>query len=302
MENETIYRGRCFRSEIDARWAVFFDVLSIECHYEPQKFAGSKGVPAFFLPSMGFEDHKTLIPAGVFMDVAIAEPQTRQRQDALRVRRETGREVVLFWGSDFRTGLKYSQQTHDWHSVAFTQCPFCGRVDVSAHQCDDYENRDDPRVDAEINRRFKMNWNDGTALFSMFDHCCIEECEFAEHYNILSHFNQDYLTPARSPMLDLAIQAAMEVGFTSGAKADDLVRVAREKARSLASVRAFCFPEQKTAIADNAVEWAKADPEFMYYDEPWYVKHKKNRDNGISPCDCYSCVWDALRSIGTADK
>lgn len=53
----TEYNGVLFRSRTEARWAVYFDALGIEWHYEPQHFRLSDGgfyKPDFYLPRMGF--------------------------------------------------------------------------------------------------------------------------------------------------------------------------------------------------------------------------------------------------------
>ncbi len=52
---ETIYNGYRFRSRLEARWAVFFDVLGVKYEYEPEGFEISNGVnylPDFYLPEM----------------------------------------------------------------------------------------------------------------------------------------------------------------------------------------------------------------------------------------------------------
>lgn len=49
---ETHYNGYKFRSRLEARWAVFFDVLGIKYEYEPEGFDvdGIKYLPDFYLP------------------------------------------------------------------------------------------------------------------------------------------------------------------------------------------------------------------------------------------------------------
>jgi hypothetical protein len=52
---ETRYAGVLFRSRLEARWAVFFDSLKIQWHYEPEGFesaAGMRYLPDFFLPRL----------------------------------------------------------------------------------------------------------------------------------------------------------------------------------------------------------------------------------------------------------
>lgn len=55
---ETRYAGCRFRSRLEARWAVFFDVLGIRWQYEPQGFhVGPRRrpyLPDFHLPALGW--------------------------------------------------------------------------------------------------------------------------------------------------------------------------------------------------------------------------------------------------------
>lgn len=49
---ETVYNGYRFRSRLEARWAVFFDMLGIEYEYEKEgfDFGGTWYLPDFWLP------------------------------------------------------------------------------------------------------------------------------------------------------------------------------------------------------------------------------------------------------------
>lgn len=52
---QTKYKGYCFRSRLEARWAVYFDSLGIEWVYEPEGFELGDGVrylPDFWIPSL----------------------------------------------------------------------------------------------------------------------------------------------------------------------------------------------------------------------------------------------------------
>lgn len=54
---ETYYNGYRFRSRLEARWAVFFDVMGIRYEYEPEGFCMSGGeryLPDFFLPDFNY--------------------------------------------------------------------------------------------------------------------------------------------------------------------------------------------------------------------------------------------------------
>lgn len=50
---ETIYNGKRFRSRLEARWAVFFDLIKVEYEYEPEgfEFQGYRYLPDFYVPS-----------------------------------------------------------------------------------------------------------------------------------------------------------------------------------------------------------------------------------------------------------
>lgn len=52
---ETVYRGYRFRSRLEARWAVFFDTLSIDFDYEPEGYDLAEAgyyLPDFYLPDL----------------------------------------------------------------------------------------------------------------------------------------------------------------------------------------------------------------------------------------------------------
>lgn len=51
---QTRYKGYRFRSRLEARWAVFFDALSLKWEYEPEGFETRAGwyLPDFYLPEM----------------------------------------------------------------------------------------------------------------------------------------------------------------------------------------------------------------------------------------------------------
>ena len=52
---ETIYNGYRFRSRLEARWAVFFDVMGIKYDYEPEGFTmkyGMRYLPDFVLTNV----------------------------------------------------------------------------------------------------------------------------------------------------------------------------------------------------------------------------------------------------------
>lgn len=63
---QTSYKGYRFRSRLEARWAVFFDALSLEWEYEPEGFQLGEGawyLPDFFLPKFASGIYFEIKPA-----------------------------------------------------------------------------------------------------------------------------------------------------------------------------------------------------------------------------------------------
>lgn len=59
-----MYNGICFRSRLEARWAVFFDVMGIKYEYEPKQFTldyGVKYTPDFALHNVRWRWKKSPI-------------------------------------------------------------------------------------------------------------------------------------------------------------------------------------------------------------------------------------------------
>lgn len=51
---ETLYKGYRFRSRLEARWAIFFDVANIKWEYETEGFNvnNTRYLPDFYLPEL----------------------------------------------------------------------------------------------------------------------------------------------------------------------------------------------------------------------------------------------------------
>lgn len=64
-----------FRTELDARWAVFFDTLGVDYQYEPTKFekVGADYTPTFFLP-----ESKTWVEVSPFDEALVGKATTIQ--------------------------------------------------------------------------------------------------------------------------------------------------------------------------------------------------------------------------------
>ena len=77
---ETRYKGRLFRSRLEARYAVLFDALHIEWDYEPEGFEFDDGMR--YLPDFWLKDRKQPLQGG-WVEV---KGQTPMPQEVLRMR------------------------------------------------------------------------------------------------------------------------------------------------------------------------------------------------------------------------
>lgn len=109
---ETVYRGHRFRSRAEARWAVFFENLSIEYEYEPEGFDlgfGCLYLPDFYLP--GLE---------VYFEVKGREPSREEQRKAELLSSAAQIPVLIAWGQ-----IGYRDDPR--HPIRFTQ------HEISAH-------------------------------------------------------------------------------------------------------------------------------------------------------------------------
>lgn len=79
---ETVYAGCRFRSRLEARWAVFFDVLGIKWEYEKEGFDlddGTGYLPDFFLHARGLPHMRAKYPgAGYWVEIKGKAPDTHE--------------------------------------------------------------------------------------------------------------------------------------------------------------------------------------------------------------------------------
>ncbi len=86
---DTIYRGRKFRSRLEARWCVFFDWSRTEWEYEPEGYAinGIPYLPDFWLPELQ-----------IFFEVKGQPPTQEEYEKAEGLRDTTGYATAIFHG------------------------------------------------------------------------------------------------------------------------------------------------------------------------------------------------------------
>jgi len=91
----TEYNNQLYRSRLEARWSVFFDLLKIKYEYEPQKFDfdGLKYIPDFWLPDQQ-----------VWIEIKGPHPNDIEVTKASLLSLKTEKNVYIFRGyeSDFK--------------------------------------------------------------------------------------------------------------------------------------------------------------------------------------------------------
>jgi len=99
---ETYYNGYRFRSRLEARVAVFLNVLGVEYEYEPEGFKLESGkwyLPDFRVKCYGTRGCKTRKPFDLWIEVK----GRMTREDADKIREFSGFEIID-WG-DYRHGV-----------------------------------------------------------------------------------------------------------------------------------------------------------------------------------------------------
>ena len=105
---ETRYKGYRFRSRLEARWAVCFDVLGLKWEYEKEGFDldGIWYLPDFWLPEPQryAKENKPLPPSGIWIEIKGMLPSEEELNKAGALALAAGYPVDVILGDpgDFR--------------------------------------------------------------------------------------------------------------------------------------------------------------------------------------------------------
>lgn len=177
---ETKYAGCRFRSRLEARWAVFFQTLHLEWHYEPEGFelpSGTRYLPDFFLPTVSLREHSKL---GMWLEIKPIQPPQEEynkisefgaphNKGPLLYLVDThpdDRNVVMLVGSTpsirSDSALYGHQQMGPWWDsyMAWMRCHWCGRVKIEftdagyneCHTCGGPTNEREPSLLEALDR------------------------------------------------------------------------------------------------------------------------------------------------------
>ena len=139
---ETKYRGIRFRSRLEARWAVFFDVLGLSWEYEPEGFSTSQGNyrPDFLVDEIGWIEVKPELPSDDATIQKLVDVGVHTKKNAYFVNGFKSRK----WHDDEHEALRVTFDNRDgsfckgWDDFhLFCECPCCGKIGLQ------FEGRDE---------------------------------------------------------------------------------------------------------------------------------------------------------------
>lgn len=132
----TMYRGVQFRSRLEARWAVFFDALGVEWHYEHEGYQLPSGwyLPDFWLPKLR---------GGCFVEIKLADAGlgSPEHRKCCELANATAKDVFLLHGSAHHDGHEPGYSAY-WFAkgdggLGYTDlgflwciCPRCGQSGI----------------------------------------------------------------------------------------------------------------------------------------------------------------------------
>lgn len=104
---DTLYNGYTFRTRLEARWAVFFDVIGMKYDYDVESFELNDGTiihPNFYIHDWGphlYKDEPEDSPmrVGSWVQIFVHEVNEEELKNATFLCSETNKPVFLIWGN-----------------------------------------------------------------------------------------------------------------------------------------------------------------------------------------------------------
>lgn len=144
---ETVYHNFRFRSRLEARWAVFFDVVGFRYLYEPEGYDLGGGI--WYLPDFYLPDPQT------FAEIKPDDPTAEERQKASRLAATSQKDVWIISGQPYVGLYRIWHYGGDYEACSplwFSQCRKCIRIGIESMACygfcctDSGGNRETPRL------------------------------------------------------------------------------------------------------------------------------------------------------------
>lgn len=234
---QTHYNNLFFRSRLEARWAVFFDVLGIRYEYEPEKFqcGDLRYIPDFFLPQIGSWNSEF----GTFFEVKGTRPDDEGLRKAVELEKQVRASVAVAIG-DIREpeivlvdNFGNGNDIYHWQ-YRFVQCPFCGSFSLIYKQGEYYP--------CEEYAQFCSN----RGVSEEFMYCGGLKTDLG--------YQPYWLVEWPSPAISIAVEVAASARFESPGflnQIQDQIRVVQH----LSERRVFCHPQLMGFITAHAASY-----------------------------------------------
>lgn len=129
---ETEWNNTLFRSRTEAKWAHFFDALSIAYEYEPEGFEmeGIKYLPDFWMPSLN-----------AYIEIKGVQPNEEECEKARRLNLGSGFPVYIFFGNPKVPTLPHCDSAWKYTdgrlntAYWWTECLICRCVGPASEGC-----------------------------------------------------------------------------------------------------------------------------------------------------------------------
>lgn len=209
----TYYRGTHYRSRIEARWAVFFDVLGMRHEHEPEKFdlPNRRYLPDFQV----FTGACGTLESNIFLEVKGPPPtedEFLKLSDFSRIV-GYGRALLVHGGIRDYTLMDGTGDRDGWY---WMQCPFCGSFTASWW------------------RDFHINCHP----LEMFD--CPAAIAVLQRADVNGFFFK--INPPESPSIEIAMSVAQSARFEDPAF-EKVVDSQRHSVLELKRSGVFCTPQ-----------------------------------------------------------
>lgn len=139
---ETEYAGTMFRSRLEAKWAEFFDYLSVKWAYEGEGYTdGSTNyLPDFWLPDVSSRGQA----GGVFFEVKPTSATQGEAYKAQMLAKGSGRPVIIPSDSPSEKDQECLDE-YIWiekcvqfdSGLQFARCALCGHIDIGFYSSDE---------------------------------------------------------------------------------------------------------------------------------------------------------------------
>lgn len=129
----TQYNGEWFKSQLEAKWAIFLDELKLQREYEPEGYIISTGHSTIaYRP-----DFYIAAPFDCFLEIKPISPTEDEKQKAEALAAASEKNVIIFSGPPINNlraesgGIQYDPYGNWDSGFIFAECEECGHLQIT---------------------------------------------------------------------------------------------------------------------------------------------------------------------------